>query len=767
MPSKPRTSGTSRTSAGSAPSRRSAAASATVTGPIPENGNRRVVVDRILPAVDCGLFPIKRAVGESVTVRAHVFGDGHDHIRVELLWRPANLEVWSVQEMRDCHNDEWQASFTVGELVDHLYTVRAWVDHFETWQADLQKKHAAGQELAVEFQIGAAMLRGAAGQAAALQGDAPAATSLSASPSISGADAARLKEWAGAIENPAHPDGAVRLALGGELTQLMRSYPDRSLATTYHPELRVQVDRPRALFSAWYEFFPRSTAPAPERAGDPAGAPAAASSAAVTDPSAAPRHGTFKDCLAWLPQIAEMGFDVVYLPPVHPIGRAHRKGRNNATVAQADDPGSPWAIGAEEGGHTALHPELGDLKSFRALVKAAADLEMEIAMDLAFQCSPDHPYVREHPQWFKWRPDGTVQYAENPPKKYQDILPLNFESDDWQGLWNELKRVVLYWAEQGVRIFRVDNPHTKPFEFWRWLIAETRAAYPDLIFLSEAFTRPKVMARLAKVGFNQSYTYFTWRNTRHELEQYIRDLTTTELAECFRPNFWPNTPDILAEYLQHGGRPAFIIRLVLAATLSSNYGVYGPAYELCISQAVEGKEEYLDSEKYEIKQWPTLDPKALDTKNLDPTALDPTDRGPLGAGSAPGASAGLRPLMKRLNEVRRDNISLQTTRNVELCGSDNENIICYAKVSDDQSNATVTVVSLDTRYVQSGWVSLPMEHLGLEPDEQYLMEDGLTGERYIWNGPTNYVQLDPHDMPAHVFTVRRRLRRETDFDYFM
>ncbi len=658
---------------------------------IPATGNRRAVVDQVSPQIDCGESAIKRAVGESVTVIAHAFGDGHDHIRVELLSRPLNVELWSAQPMQHSGNDEWHAGFVIAELVDYVYTVRAWVDHFETWQADLQKKHRAGQELSVELQIGAAFLSAAAERADA-------------------ADAARLQEWAAALKKPRVVDGAVRLALSSDLTQLMQSYPDRSLATSWEPQLRVHVDRPRAVYSTWYEFFPRS-----------AGADG--------------RHATFAECRAWLPDIARMGFNVVYLPPLHPIGRAHRKGRNNATEAQPDDPGSPWAIGAGEGGHTELHPDLGDLKGFRALIKAAQEHKLEIAMDLAFQCSPDHPYVREHPQWFKWRPDGTVQYAENPPKKYQDILPLNFESDDWRGLWNELKRVVIYWARQGVRIFRVDNPHTKPFEFWRWLIAETRAVYPDLIFLAEAFTRPKVMARLAKVGFNQSYTYFTWRNTRGELEQYIRELTSTEAAEYFRPNFWPNTPDILPEYLQHGGRPAFIVRLILAATMSSNYGVYGPAFELCVDEAVEGKEEYLNSEKYEIKQW------------------DLTDS--------------LRPLMRQVNEIRRDNISLQTTRNIELCQSDNQSIICYAKLSEDGSNATVTVVNLDTRHVQSGWVSLPLEHLGLDADEQYLMEDGLTGQRYIWNGPTNFVQLDPHDMPAHIFTLRRRLRRETDFDYFM
>ena len=697
--------------------------------PTYQHGDVRVVIDTVRPNVDGGAFPVKRAIGETVLVHAHVFTDGHDHIRVELLYRAPSDTDWQILSMEDRTNDEWEARFPVTELGDYRYTVRAWVDHFDTWQADLVKKYQAGQNVGVELLIGAQMLHDAVaranddaaakrltGWAAQLTEVGSAASSGSAAPAPAAARPRRADPASsGSAAGGAHPEvrvaAAVALAVSDELTAAVQMWPDRSRAALFEPELRVAVDRSRALFSAWYEFFPRSAA------GDGS-------------------HGTFADCRRCLPEIAEMGFDVVYFPPIHPIGVAHRKGRNNATTAMADDPGSPWAIGAAEGGHTDIHPELGTLKDFRALIKEAHALGLEIAMDMAFQCAPDHPYVTEHPAWFNWRPDGSVQYAENPPKKYQDILPLNFESEDWKGLWNELKRVVLYWAKQGVRIFRVDNPHTKPFRFWQWLIAETRAKYPDLIFLAEAFTRPKVMARLAKVGFNQSYTYFTWRTNRHELEQYITELTGTEVAEYFRPNFWPNTPDILPEHLQYGGRAAFVVRLVLAATLSSNYGVYGPAYELFEAQAVNGKEEYFNSEKYEIKQWDL-------------------------------SGDSLRPLMKTVNRLRRKNRSLQNTRNIELCGSDNNAIIAYAKRSDDGDNHTVTVVSLDTRYRQSGWITLPVDFLELDHNEQYLVEDGLSGERYIWRGATNYVELDPHTMPAHIFTVRRKLRRENDFDYFL
>jgi starch synthase (maltosyl-transferring) len=433
-----------------------------------------------------------------------------------------------------------------------------------------------------------------------------------------------------------------------------------------------------------------------------------------------------------------MGFDVLYLPPIHPIGRTKRKGKNNTLTPLPDDVGVPWAIGAAEGGHKSIHPDLGTLDDFRHLVTKAQEHGMEIAMDIAFQCSPDHPYVKEHPEWFRWRPDQTVQYAENPPKRYEDIYPFEFENDNWKALWDELTHVVLYWAEQGVKIFRVDNPHTKPFHFWAYLIGKVKAQYPEAIFLAEAFTRPKVMYNLAKLGFSQSYTYFAWRNAKAELTQYLTELTQTDVKEFFRPNFWPNTPDILNEYLQFGGRPAFITRLVLAATLTANYGIYGPAFELCEATPREpGSEEYLNSEKYQIWHWD----------------LDRPDS--------------LKDLIARVNRIRRNNPALQSNRLLDFHPVSNDELICYSKCTDDESNIILVVANLDPHHTQAGWVDLDLEALGIRPDEQYQVHDLLGEARYLWNGAHNYVELNPHVLPAHVFLLRRRARTEHDFDYFM
>ncbi|RMF92880.1 MAG: alpha-1,4-glucan--maltose-1-phosphate maltosyltransferase, partial [Nitrospinota bacterium] len=466
-------------------------------------------------------------------------------------------------------------------------------------------------------------------------------------------------------------------------------------------------------FSTWYELFPRSCSPE------------------------AGRHGTFRDCERLLPEIARMGFDVLYFPPIHPIGQTNRKGKNNAPVAQPDDVGSPWAIGGVDGGHKAIHPQLGTFADFERLRQKAQEHGIEIALDLAYQCSPDHPYVREHPEWFRHRPDGTIQYAENPPKKYEDIFPFYFETDAWPALWEELKSIVLFWIEKGVRIFRVDNPHTKAFPFWEWMIGEVKTRYPDVLFLSEAFTRPKVMYRLAKLGFSQSYTYFTWRNTKAELIDYMTELTRTEVREYFRPHFWPNTPDILPEPLQYGGRPAFMMRLILAATLSSNYGIYGPAFELCVDEALPGREEYLHSEKYELKVW---------------------DR------DQPG---NLKGLISRINRIRRDNPALQQTHNLQFYEVDNEALLCYGKMTEDLSNIILVAVNLDPFHTQAGWVHIPLEGLAIAPDQPYLVHDLISEDKYIWQGPRNHIILDPQTMPAHIFRVRKRLRRETDFDYFM
>ena len=491
-------------------------------------------------------------------------------------------------------------------------------------------------------------------------------------------------------------------------------HPDRRFATHYDRELRVVVDPVLARFGAWYEMFPRSC------------------------PGKAGAHGTFKDVEAHLPRIAEMGFDVLYFPPIHPIGRAYRKGKNNSPVCQPGDPGSPWGIGAAEGGHKAIHPELGTLKDFTRLVSKARQLKIEIALDIAWQCSPDHPWVREHPEWFKKRPDGSIQYAENPPKKYEDIYPLDFESDAWEGLWRELKSVFDFWIDQGVQVFRVDNPHTKALPFWAWVIGELKAAHPGLVLLAEAFTRPRLLYGLAKLGFTQSYNYFPWRNTKWELTEYFKELTQSEVKEYFRPNLWPNTPDILTQYLQYGGRPAFMARFILAATLGASYGLYGPVFELCLNQAREiGSEEYLNSEKYEIRNWDLNQPGNL------------TD------------------LIAAVNRIRRQNPALHSNDRLVFHPVDNEQIIAYSKTTAELDNIILTVVNLDAHHVQSGWVNLALDHLGIEPDASYQVHDFLTGARYLWHGARNYVELNPAAVPAHIFRVRRHIRSEQDFDYFM
>ncbi|GIX47337.1 MAG: alpha-1,4-glucan:maltose-1-phosphate maltosyltransferase [Candidatus Tectimicrobiota bacterium] len=573
--------------------------------------------------------------------------------------------------------------------------MQAWVDPFETWRRNLEKKVAAGQEVHVELLSGLELIEEATKRA-------------------TGEEATQLAQWAARLRDTTDAVARVALALDTELAALMARHPDRRFATTYDKELRVVVDRERARFSTWYEMFPRSCAPEPGR------------------------HGTFRDVEARLPYVAAMGFDVLYFPPIHPIGRTHRKGKNNALVAALDDVGSPWAIGAAEGGHKAVHPQLGTLEDFRRLVQRAQEYGIEIALDIAFQCSPDHPYVKEHPEWFRWRPDGTVQYAENPPKKYQDIYPFDFESEHWASLWQELKSIFLFWIEQGVRIFRVDNPHTKPFPFWEWCLNEIKRDYPEVIFLSEAFTRPKVMYRLAKLGFTQSYTYFAWRNTKWELTQYFTELTQTEVREFFRPNLWPNTPDILTEYLQSGGRPAFMARLVLAATLGASYGIYGPAFELCERVPREpGSEEYLDSEKYQLRFWDLNRPDSL------------------------------KDFIARVNRIRRDNPALQSDRHLRFHPTDNEELICYSKSTDDLSNVILVVVNLNPYYTHAGWVDLDLDSLGLEATQPFQVHDLLSDARYLWHGPRNYVELNPQVVPAHVFRLRRRLRREQDFEYYM
>lgn len=658
-----------------------------------DQGRTRVVIENVLPQIDSGRFPIKRAVGERVDVKATVFCDAHEAIRSSLLVRGPSDKSWAEFQMDHIGNDVWTAGFEVTDVGEYRYTVEAWVDHFQTWQRDLRKRHEAGQDLRVQLLIGARFAEEAAKRAVK-------------------SDARKLLEIAAALTKKTAGVEAVELALGDEISDMISAHPDKTGAVRASLELVVVVERRKSLFSTWYERFPRSCSPVEGR------------------------HGTFKDCIAVLPEIARMGFDVWYLPPIHPIGKTNRKGKNNSPRAAAGDVGSPWAIGAKEGGHKAIHPDLGTLTDFKELISKAKTHGVEIALDLAYQCSPDHPYVKEHPEWFKWLPDGTVQHAENPPKKYEDVLPINFETEKWEELWEELKSVVLYWAKQGVRIFRVDNPHTKPFRFWEWLIRESRKEYPDLIFLAEAFTRPNVMYYLAKSGFTQSYTYFTWRNTKPEITDYIVHLLNTSVREFFRPNFWPNTPDILPEHLQYGGRPVYMMRLVLAATMSSSYGIYGPAFELAVRDAEPGKEEYENSEKYQLVNWDW---------------------------DSPG---NLRDFIARVNKIRRENPALQTTWNLKFYPVDNEYLLFYGKTNPDRSNIILVVVNLDTAHTHSGWVDVPLDDLGLAPDQPYMVHELLSDDKFIWHGRRNYVQLDPTVFPAHIFQVRKRLRKETDFDYY-
>jgi starch synthase (maltosyl-transferring) len=659
-------------------------------------GRKRAIIKNVKPEIDSGTFPIKRAIGEKVVVEADIFADGHDALSCVLLHRKESDASWTETAMSYLGNDLWRGEFTVTELITYRYSVQAWVDKFKSWRNGLSKKVEAGQDVSVDLLIGADLMAEAGERAA-------------------GPDAKKLEQLAAILRSKDEPlKKKIKLTLDDKNGALVARYPDRGLATDYERELQVVVDRQRAGFSTWYEMFPRSSSAEPGK------------------------HGTFKDCQARLPYVAAMGFDVLYLPPIHPIGRSHRKGKNNSPTAGPDDPGSPWAIGSKDGGHKAIHPELGTLEEFRQLMTAAQKSGVEIAIDIAFQCSPDHPSVKEHPEWFLWRPDKTVQYAENPPKKYEDIYPFDYEGDRWQELWAELKDVLFFWLDQGVRILRVDNPHTKPFRFWAWLIAEVKKEYPEVIFLSEAFTRPKVMYELAKLGFTQSYTYFAWRNTKWELTRYFTELYQSDVREYFRANLWPNTPDILTEYLQMGGRPAFMARLVLSATLGANYGIYGPAFELCENRPREfGAEEYLDSEKYEIRHWDLNRPDSL------------------------------KDFIARVNRVRRQNPALQSDWNLLFHPVDNEKIIAYSKNTDDLSNIVLVVVNLDPHHTHTGWLELDLEALGILPQQSYQVHDLLGDARFLWYGARNFVELNPQVVPAHIFRLRRRVRTERDFDYFM
>ncbi len=648
------------------------------------SGKTRVVIDDLWPQIDAGRFPVKRVLGDSVDVFADILADGHDLIRAVVRYRPAKSRTWKEQVMRSVGNDRYHATFSVDDLGYYEYTVEAWIDHFESWRDGLRKKHDAAVASDMDLRIGAELITGAAERAR-------------------NADAEALKKIAQEIvASGVNLDLRVATALADETDRLVQKYPDRVHSTRHGQNLRVWVDRERAVFSAWYELFPRSTSDTPGR------------------------HGTFRDVMARLPYVAQLGFDVLYLPPIHPIGHTKRKGVNNALVTKSGDPGSPWAIGSEEGGHDAIHPELGDLADFRELVERTRSYQMEIALDIAFQCSPDHPWVQDHPEWFVGRPDGSIQFAENPPKKYEDIYPINFETDDWAELWATLKGVFDHWIQQGVRVFRVDNPHTKSFPFWEWLIESIHEDRPEVLFLAEAFTRPKRMYRLAKSGFTQSYTYYTWRNSPAELKDYLTELTNGAPAEFFRPNFWPNTPDILHEDLQSGVRAAFQVRLALAATLSSNYGIYGPAFELMeYLPRDEGSEEYLNSEKYQIRTW-----------NLD-------------------SPDSLAPFIARINAIRRSNPALHRNAGIRFHNVDNRELLCFSKTNPARDNVILVCANMDYRNTQSGMVEFSPPAVGLPGRPPFVVRDLLTGVSYTWRDFWNYIELDPTKTPLHIFALEK------------
>ena len=673
----------------------------------PSQGRSRVVIEEVTPQVNGGRYPACRIIGDEVTVTAAVFGDGHDHIAVRLLYKRKSERRWRFVTMQPVGNDIWSGAFTVNKLGHWRFAILGWVDHFDTWCSDLKKRLTAQpdpanpkpddvpQDIPVALRTGALMLEEASRRAA-------------------GGDARNLMEMVSSLRWMADQNAAIyEYPLNEEIAALAARYPDHEFAACSEPELPLWVNRERARFSSWYELFPRSISPDHGQ------------------------HGTLKDVEAQLPEIAAMGFDILYMPPIHPIGSAYRKGKNNSTTALDGDVGSPWAIGAaptkgNEGGHKAILPELGTLSDFDHLVTAAAEHKLEIALDIAFQCSPDHPWVKTHPSWFILRPDGTIQYAENPPKKYQDIYPLNFESPDWRGLWDELYSVFEFWIKRGVKVFRVDNPHTKALRFWEWCIGELRNRYPDTIFLAEAFTRPHIMYSLAKGGFTQSYTYFTWRTEKSELQSYLEEITKPPVSDFFQPNFWPNTPDILHKSLQEGGRPAFVQRLILATTMAANYGIYGPAYELgenVPARPSPGKtesEEYMDSEKYEVRQ---------------------RDR------NQPGT---LVPLITLLNKIRRENPALQSNGSLQFHAVDNPNLICYSKSvmkGTGTQNTILVAVNLDPFNEQAGWIDLDLKQLGVPHDQNLDLEDLLTGVHYTWRDRSNYIALRPSVMPAHVFRV--------------
>jgi starch synthase (maltosyl-transferring) len=647
-----------------------------------ENARDRVVIEDVQPTCDAGRFAVKRIAGDLVHVTAHMFCDSHDSIGAVISYRHQDDNAWTEIPLNDTPNDEWHADFRVEAIGVYRFRIVAWVDHFVSWKRDLAKRVEAGQDITIDLEIGARLIDAASDRA------------------TSSEDQQALAKWAGRIRKEPTLDIGEVICVNDQLEARMVKNADRSLATTSEREFQIDVERPRAKFSAWYELFPRSCSTIK---GQP---------------------GTLRDVIDFLPYVASMGFDVVYLPPIHPVGVTHRKGKNNSTECLPNDVGCPWAIGSKDGGHKSIHRDLGVIDDFRALVRAGEKHGLELALDIAFQCSPDHPYVVEHPDWFKARPDGTIQYAENPPKKYQDIFPFDFACADWKSLWSELKSIFDFWIDEGVRIFRVDNPHTKPFVFWEWCIAEIRRQHPDVLFLAEAFTRPKIMKRLGKLRFSQSYTYFTWRNEKQEIQEYMQELNEPAMSDVFRPNFWPNTPDILHKTLQQAGRATFEARVLLAGTLSSNYGIYGPAYELCENlPLMPGSEEYLNSEKYEIRQRNTSD------------------------------EISIRSTIQQLNEIRKSHQALQSTDHLTFHECENEHLICYSKRTPCFDDVVLVVLNLDAENKQWGHINLKMHELGKDSNATFEVIDLLSGTKYEW-GSNNFVELGAHKPSAHIMHVR-------------
>ena len=640
----------------------------------------RIVIENIKPQINCGDVFIKRVIDETVNVTSDVLVDGHDILQASVLYKHKSEKTWKETRMHHVNNDEWQAKFQVQKQGFYAYKIQGWVDYLLNWQYGIGRKIDDHQHVKSELLEGAELLK-------------PLVKKVSAS------EKKYLNHLIKIFKNADDYDESILEARSEKLAEILSKYPIKLLVQE-SKELEVYVDRKKARFSTWYEFFPRS---ASETEG---------------------KHGTFKDCERLLPRIAEMGFDTLYFPPIHPIGEVNRKGKNNTAEAKEGDVGSTWGIGSKHGGHKDIHPELGNLKDFKSLIKKAKEHHIEIAMDYALQAAPDHPWVKSYPDWFKWRPDGTVQYAENPPKKYQDILPIYWESKDYKNLWQECLDTLFYWIDCGIEVFRVDNPHTKPYYFWEWIIAEVKKKNPNVLFLAEAFTKPKVMHQLGKMGYTQSYTYFTWRNSKHELTEYMNDLTQTDQKEFMRPNFWPNTPDINPYHLQGSNESKYLQRYALAATLSSNIGIYGPVFEQMIDEAIPGKEEYYMSEKFQICHYDWFKENKITR------------------------------LITKINQIRKDHESYQQTNNIKFCEIHNDNLIAFYKWNDDKSDETLTIISLDNHYMQSANIKIPFEDLGIHHGQRIEVEDLITGNSYQWENEWNYIELHP-TLPFHIFKVKK------------